>query len=436
MKYFYLIDKEDSKVYMEKWYLRIVGGLLFSAIVVFALFSLMNGCATVPPKPTVSPERQKAIQDSLRKIWDRQLNIAWSTGYENHKNKLYRDAIRPFWRVVELDTVKRFPDLYTFLGDCYLKLNQPDSAEIVYRLGTIKYPDKAFYHRSLAWLLAGHNQSEEAIKQYRQAIALDPNVAADYKALGGLLVAANQTTEARPVYQKLVELDPSDQDAQKILSQIQSALGDVDAALKTMENALANDPNNTTLLMNLGETYFKEQEYQKAIQHLTTLTQLNPDELYALELLGYSYQNLGQFKSAIAVYDKILAKKADHKKIICEMATCFKELQQYARARSVVNQALKIDNTYGLAYIVRGEIYEACADDCISQRAKKISKFDDKLVYKMAYDEYTKAANDVQFSDEAKKKLNYVQPEIPTKEDIFMNKNKKQADMPCYSWIY
>lgn len=407
---------------------------LFAVIAV----ALLIGCATAPPKPVASPEREKAVQDSLRQIWDRKLNIAWSTGFENHKNKLYQDAIRPFWRVMELDTVKRFPDLYTFLGDCYIKLNMPDSAEIVYRIGTVKFPEKAHYHRSLAWLLAGQSQGDEAIEEYRKAIAIDPNVAADYKALGGLLVTANSPKEALPVYQKLVELDPADNDAQKILSQILTSLGDIDAALESWEKALESDPGNTTILMNLGETYFKEQDYPNAIKHLTALNRLKPTETYPLELLGYSHQNLGRFREAIPFYEKIIALKPDDKKIMCEEASCYNELKQFSKARSIATQALKIDGNFGLAFIVRGEIYEACADECINQRSKKNTKYDDKLVYKLAHDEYSKALNDVQYADMARKKMTYIQPDLPTKEDLFMYKSRSAintAEFPCYSWI-
>jgi len=430
---------EEGTVFKNRWTRQ---SLVVSSFIVFCavVYALVTGCATTATtqKTTVDPVREKAIQDSLKQIWDRKLNIAWSTGFENHKNKLYQDAVKPFWRVVELDTVKRFQDLYTFLGDCYLKLDKPDSAEMVYRLGTVAYPEKAFYHRSLAWLLAGRSQSDEAILEYRKAIELEPGKPTDYKSLGGLLVAADLPQEALPVYQKLLELDPGDTESQKVVSQILSSLGDIDAALQSWEKALASDPNNTTVLMNLGETYFKEQRWSEAVKPLTTLVGIKPDDAYALELLGNSQQNLGKPREAIAVYEKILALKPDNKKILCEMANCYKELKQFAKARSIANQAMKIDSNYGLVYIVRGDIYAASADDCINQRSKKVSKFDDKLVYRLAYDEYAKAVHDVQFTDEAKRKMNYIQLDIPTKEDLFMNKSRttiNTTDYPCYAWI-
>lgn len=400
--------------------------------------TLMTGCATTggQQQQTLSPERQKAIQDSLRKIWDRKLNIAWSTGYEHTKNKLYREAIPYFWKVVKLDTVKRFPDLYTFLGDCYIKLNKPDSALIVYRMGTEKYPQKSHYHRSLAWLLAGKQKADEAIKEYKKAIAIDSTNISDYKALGNLLVSENRTDEAIKVYKKILEMEPKNAEAQKVYAQLLGATGDQDAVIAAQEKALQMDPKNTDLMYTLGETYFKLSEFQKSIEKFNLYLKLKPKDTSALEYLGNAKQNLEQYHEAIATYEKIIAIKPDNKKILCDMATCYKELNQLRKARSIANKALNIDPNYGMAYIVRGEIYEVAVDNCMNKRGAKSTTFDDKLVYKLAYDQYARAAKDIQFSDLATRKMSYLQPDIPTKEDYFMHQNQKKAKADCYRWIY
>ncbi|NOY59781.1 MAG: tetratricopeptide repeat protein [Calditrichaeota bacterium] len=400
--------------------------------------TLMTGCATTGggQKQTLSPERQKAIKDSLRKIWDRKLNIAWSTGYEHTKNKLYREAIPYFWKVVKLDTIKRFPDLYTFLGDCYIKLNKPDSAMIVYRMGTEKYPQKSHYHRSLAWLLAGKQQASEAIEEYKKAIAIDSTNVSDYKALGNLLVSENRNDEAIEVYQKILKMEPKNAEAQKVYAQLLGTTGDQDAVIEAQEKALKMDPENTDLMYTLGETYFKLSEFQKTIEKFNLYLKLKPNDTFALEYLGKAQQNLEQYHEAIATYEKIIAIKPDSKKILCDMATSYKELNQLRKARSIANKALNIDPNYGLAYIVRGEIYEVAVDNCMNKRGAKSTSFDDKLIYKLAYDQYAKATKDIQFADLARRKMNYLQPDIPTKEDYFMHQSQKKAKTACYQWIY
>ena len=65
----------------------------------------------------------------------------------------------------------------------------------------------------------------------------------------------------------------------------------------------------------------------------------------------------------------------------------------------------------------------------------------DKLVYKEATRQYRKAAKDLQFQDEAEKKISYLKDFLPTKEDKFFNKSKimqngrYKVEEPCYQWI-
>jgi len=417
----------------------ILGLSLFMIIIGMSASSMFTSCATTgaPQASTVDSERQKQIDDSLRKVYEFELIKSWSLGFENYKGRLYADAIKHFWKVVELDTIQKFTTLYRYLGDSYIKLDKPDSAEIVFKMGTEAYPDNPYYHRTLGWLLSGKRENEDAIVEYQEAIKLEPEAQADdYRALGTLLVQENRIDEALPVYQKLVEMEPENAEAQGVLAQLLKSTGDEDAALEAQEQALANDPENTKLMFSLGEAYFKRGDYQKSIVKFKMFLQRQPEDIFALEYLGNAQQNLGQCSQAIQTYEKALAVKPDHKKLYCEIATCNKELKNFVRARNIVKKAIDIDPNYGLAYMVLGEIYEAAVDDCINAREKKRSTFDDKLVYELAYKQYQKAANDVQYTDLARRKMNYIFPDIPTNEDRFMHQEQKQPRLECYNWIF
>ncbi|MBN1541195.1 tetratricopeptide repeat protein [candidate division KSB1 bacterium] len=417
---------------------RLAAGVIVLVIAsIFIGMGLMSGCATTETVVTISPERQKAIDDSLRQIWDRQLNLAWSLGYENYKNKMFSDAIPHLWKVTELDTVKRFPLVYNVLGDSYYKLNVPDSAEIAYRMGSELYPEKAYYHRNLAYILTAKGENEEAIEQYFTSIELDEDPKVDdFRVLGNLLISANRLDEALDVYEKLVQLDPSDVEAQKVYAQILQSTGDIEAFIAQQEEALTKEPDNTRLMFSLGETYFKRGEYEKAIQKFKSLLQLRPEDAFSWEYLGSAQQNIGKYRDAISTYEKVIELRPENVKALCEMASCYRELKQFSKARSVARQAMQIRPGYGLAHIVVGEVYESTVDACVSSRENRKITIDDKLVYRHAYEEYQKATRDPQFADLARRKMEYIRPDIPTKEDEFMHQGKTQARLDCYQWIY
>ncbi|MFQ5605153.1 MAG: tetratricopeptide repeat protein [bacterium] len=397
-----------------------------------------ESCATSSRRQAkqFSSERQQAIQDSLQKAREFEIQKYLSFGRENWKNKMFTDALPHLWKVVDLDTEKKYPMAFQYLGECYLKLAKPDSAEFVYRQAIEKYPANSYFHRMLGWLLNSLRKYEQAVFEYREAIRLDSVARADdYRALGILLVQLDRRQEALPVYEKLVELEPDDIEALIVLANLYMFVGEEEASLTVQERALVLDPQNTKLLYSLGEAYYKRHEFEKAIAKFKQLLTITPEDILALEILGYAFQNAGDPKNAIAAYEKVLSLKPDHKKVLCEMATSLKELKQYRAARSTVRKALKMDPHYGYANIVLGEIYESAANNCLERREDKTIRFDDKLVFELAFQQFQKAAGDPAFAGMAKTKLDYVKNDIPTRGDRHMHPDQKYPRLDCYKWI-
>lgn len=409
------------------------------ALVAFSWSLMMiTGCAPTAKQggPKIDDARQKAIQDSLQKVYLFELNKAWSTAYEYYKNKTYESSIRPFWRVIEMDTIDRFKEKYTLLSDAYVKLNDPDSAQLVLEKGIKAYPRNAHLHRTLAYFLDGRGLTEDAIREYETATGIDSNQVTDWKALGNLYVKSNQPDNAIKAFEKVIALEPKDQDAHRTLSRLYKSTGDADAAIKRMEEVKRLDPNNTENLFNLGKEYFNNGDYENAIVNFELLLKLKPEDATALEYLGNSLQNQDNFRRAINIYNEIMKLQPQNKKILTDIGTCYRELEQYQTARSYAKRALDIDARYGLAYIVIGEIYESQVEKCYTARGKKLPEFDDKLVYDLAFQQYQRASQDLQFKDLAERKMSYLKDFRPTKEDLFFHKGQTKPKDSCYDWIY
>ncbi|MCI0495645.1 tetratricopeptide repeat protein [candidate division KSB1 bacterium] len=411
--------------------------LAISALVGSIIFTF--GCA--PTTQQVNPDnesaRLKAKQDSLKNAaYIFELSKAWSTAYEYYKNKTYASSIQPFWRVIELDTIDRFKDKYSLLSDAYIKLNSPDSAQMVLEMGVKEYPGNAHLHRTLAYFYDGRGQVEDAIKEYETATEIDDKQISDWKALGNLYIKNDQVDEAIKAFEKVSILDPKDQDAQRTLSKLFKSTGDSDAAIKRMEEVKKLDPKNVENIFSLGREYFTNGDYDNAIVNFEYLLQIKPGDASAMEYLGNALQNKGNYTRAINIYKDIIKSTPDNKKILTDIATSYKGLGRFEEARSNARRALQIDPNYGLAYIVIGEIYEAAAEKCYTARGKKSPEFDDKLIYDLAYKQYEKATSDLQYRDIASRRMSYINDFRPTKEDLFFHKNQTKPKDPCYNWIY
>jgi len=415
-----------------------VAVLVSSALLlgVMAMGCQPKGAAT--KVETSESEAMAAKRDSLMQVYKRKLMITWSLGFENYKNKQYQDAVKHFWRIVKMDTIDMFPDVYGLLQDAYFKLGKADSAEMVVRLGVEKRPQDVGLRRVLAYIENAKGNVDAAIKGYEFVVEHEPKSIDDWRRLADLYVRANRLDDAIRAYNKIVELNPKDKKAQEALAALFRATGQAERAVEQKEKILATDPTNTKLMFELGETYFRMGEYPKAIEKFKMLLQITPNDVQALEYLGNSYQNIEKYRQAIATYQKLLKQELSdrkRKKVLAEMARCYKELGQWTVARRYARRSLNIDPKFGLGLIAMGEIYEAAAEKCVSQRKDQKATFDDKLVYEMAANYYRRASQDLEYRDEAKRRLSYVEVLVPTQEDRFFNKGKTKPTDPCYSWI-
>ena len=401
----------------------------------------MTGCATTGTTDTSildeAAAAQDAREDSLAKAqYEREFLIALSTGNEHHKNKNFKDAIKPLKKAAVMDTSGRYPLIFRQLADSYIKLDQPDSALAIYRAGLERYPDNAYFYRSLGWLLTAKQEIPEAIDAYMNAIKYDGETLADYQNVGPLLISQDRLEEALEVYQKWAEEEPQSPQVQETIATLLSQLGyDTLEIIKQKEVALENNPDDVGLMFELGRDYFKEQMYPEAIEKFDMLLEKSPEDADALEFKASALQNEGEFSEAIKTYEKVLALRPENVKAMSEMATSYRELGNHRKAMSVIQKAIRTDPDFGLSYIVKGEIYEAVADACVSQREKRVTNIHDKLVYQKAYDSYQQAMRDVQYADRARARMNYIKPETPTTEDRFLHPDVKQPSLDCYTWL-
>lgn len=186
--------------------------------------------------------------------------------------------------------------------------------------------------------------------------------------------------------------------------------------------------------MDLADSYFRNSQFENAIEQLHIALSNNPENLLALEMLGESNQQLERYNDAVNAYKKILSINPDDKKNMCNMAIAYTYQGKYTSAMSQINKALKIESNYGFAFLTRGIVYETCAEKCVAQNKQKIS-FDDKLVYKMAYDQFIRAKNDLEWKDDADRHIKFLETLIPTTEDKFLHSDHQNPGGACYEWI-
>lgn len=411
----------------------------------FLTLSVAPDQAAAQKKKDKKSKNNQADLEAQRQAYLNELNRYWSFGFENYKNKQYRDAAKWFWKVAELDTIKKFPSVFRYLGDSYFKLEKADSAKVIYEMGLLRYPDDPYLHRLVGYFLAQTEQIDPAIEKYETAIKLleaqsqtDPKqletLKDDLKQLAALYVKADRKDDAIAAYNRALEIDPNDLEAQNNLAALLAVTGDIEAVIAAREKVREQDPKNSQVRFDLGKMYFDQGNYEKAIELFNEYLTLVPNDPGALEFKGISYQRLDRHNESITEFKKILDIQPQNKKVLAEISRGYKSIGNFATARTFAARALAIDNTYGLSWIALGEMFEAVADKCVKPKNGKVD-YDDKLVYELAYQQYRNAFADLSFRREAENKASYLQTVIPTTEDVFMHTTQKRPTVECYKWL-
>ncbi|MCA9740040.1 MAG: tetratricopeptide repeat protein [Deferribacteres bacterium] len=406
----------------------------FSALLVFATVAYW-GCSSTPkmtPEQMAEMEaREKAKQDSIANF---ELRKNWSFGYTNYQNKEYERVTGYFWKVIELDKNNTFKDVYTFLGDTYMQQQKGDSAEIVYKKGIEIYPDNAFLHRQLGFIYENTQRIPEAIAEYEKVVSLEPESIQDVERLTGLYVKANDIDKAIESYQSLMKLAPDNKAYQEDYAALLASTGRESEAIDQKMELLQANPNDTKLLLDLAMYYKKERNWDEASTYYERYLAIQ-DDAFAIEDLADIYQNNGEFRKAIGVYDRILAKKPNDVKAIAGQAESYRELGDLQRALQLAQKASRIDSKYGRAYLVAGQVYEAAVEKCKSQAGRKNYNFDDKLVFEMANNQWKLAARDPEVRNRAESLMRSIAEVLPKSSDRFMNQGQTQPKSSCYSWL-
>lgn len=393
------------------------------------------------PDTLLSNYEMKYLKDSTTFLASERLK-ALSLGFEYYKQKQYNQAIPYLWKVVASGkkdkyyktTLKKLIESYFTLGKeakGEKAIALMDTALLACYKGLKDYPDYITFHYWAGLIQSLLKRYKCAIPHYEKLTQLEPKERSYWEALASLYFATKDE-RAIEAQQKVVDLAPDDVDARNKLAVYTRRLGgDI---YEVYKKNFEKNPDNPDFAKKFGDAAFEEQDYPGAIKAYKKLLTLKPNDHETYLKLGKAYQLMAKYKTAITYYKKYISFKGSDAAVLTNIAECYRGLKSYSNAVSYAQKALRIKPGFGGAYIVIGRTYMDAVSDCSSKHDKGLT-YDDKLVYKRAYDMFKKAQKDEMFASQALNLVKSLKPVIPTKEDYFLHKNRKNIKDPCYSWI-
>ncbi len=370
------------------------------------------------------------------------INIWYSFGQEEFKHEQYHRAIPYYWKVLVNDTVGTFKVVYSKLATCYFELAKTveesrraayiDSTLLVIYRGLQKYPNYAPLHFRAGTIQRSLGRIRCAVPHYEALAKATPERKEYWEVLAKLLFQL-EDERCIEIQQKVTEMDPNDLAAQNLLVEMYKFFQK--DPLQIMKQMFEQDPTNVPNAMRYGKEAYVTGNYGEAVRAFQAVIQQDPKHIEAMDFLAKSYEGLNRMRDAIATYKKIL--RIDPKNIgaLCSIASAYASLHNFSTARSYVIQAMRIDPKLGEPHMVMAEIYMEAVEYCSNQREDNNYTYDDKLVFRKAYEEYARAAKDPNYASTANSRRRQMKALLPTREEEHLHGYRKNIKDECYSWI-
>ena len=382
------------------------------------------------------PESMMTAYDMYQnpEITSNDIRMWFSFGSEYYKNKNYLASLPYLWKVFVNDTSKYARAAIRKIADAYFNLQKADSVLIACYRGLEKFPDHITLHYFAGYIQDNLGKFRCAIPHYEQ-LAKDNPENKEYLEKLAFLYFKDENENAIKVQEQLVKLDPTNSEYNNTLALYIDHLLGPGGALEARKKAYQNDPGNIDFAMQYGKAAYDAGEFKAALEPLSAVIKKDAKHVEAYEYRAMCYESLENYSQANDDYKKILEITPDDADIMCAIANNYKSMTQFSNGRYCVIKALQAKPGYGLAYITMAEIYERAVTYCQNKEGRG-RKYDDGLVYELAYNQYQKALNDPAFRSKARARMDGLKPVLPTDEEVFMNQNRKNLKIDCYSsWI-
>lgn len=158
------------------------------------------------------------------------------------------------------------------------------------------------------------------------------------------------------------QLMPGDFRPWALIAEIHRSTNRIDESIVALEKARVLAPDEAAILFALGTSYFRQEDYNSAIDFLEQGLVLKPDEPGALFDLGNVFYVQKRFEDALFTYEKAMAVKEDFWEAInniglvkYEQGKTKEALKHWQRAVEINNEVAEPQLAIAVALFARGD---------------------------------------------------------------------------------
>jgi tetratricopeptide (TPR) repeat protein len=219
-----------------------------------------------------------------------------------------------------------------------------------------KTPDDPLVHITAANLLAGQDKLNDALQQAQTAVSLAPSEGGGYLSLGAMQQRAAQFDTAETNFKKAIELEPQSSTAHLALGSFYQGRNRKEEAEQQFRRAIDVAPNDSASRSALVRLYVMEGKKQQAEEFLKNSKALVANDPTGYRMLGDFYFENGDFDKALAEYQSLDKSYPQDVQVKENYARLLLIKGRAPEAERLVDDVLRTSASDSDALILRGEI--------------------------------------------------------------------------------
>ncbi|MDR0232845.1 MAG: tetratricopeptide repeat protein [Dysgonamonadaceae bacterium] len=230
-------------------------------------------------------------------------------------------------------------EAFYYIGKSYLATNQLDSAAIFFRKAIETDPEYPYGHIGEGMLALRNNNAKLADDLFKKALSLDKKDPAVPVAIVAAFIELNQYAKAEEFLDKARKINKKFSGIYVAEGDMLMSQGDIGGASSRYENAIYFNPNDKLAHLKKARVY-KAINPDLALEILLRLLEIDPSYIPAFAELGDVYYKMNNYTKAIEAYRKFIEIPGVPVERLINYASLLYFTKEYAQSLEIINKVL------------------------------------------------------------------------------------------------
>ena len=395
----------------------------------------------VPPQGDSNSDfaKEKARLDSLR---DLRCPRLMSSAAEYYRNRDWKQTIRVYSEITDLscdewNSVYAPPEeIYQYYSFAYTQLGRFDSAEYVLLDGLQKIPQNVQLRKQLAYAYKRQGKTDKEIIEYERLADIAPDDVSILNDLAKIYKDQGNYDDQIIILRKILKVDDTNDVAQSELAVAYENSGK--NPLEVYEKRYMDNLDNISYGLDYSERLIKAERVDEAKDILKRIISKDPTSKLAYQKLGKVSWETDDLDEAASAYESLFKIDPRDGRVAISISDIYIDSENYGKALRWADKSINLIDNNGNGYGQKGKVYYKAWESL----KKNPLSVDDRIVAKLAYDNFTKAEkmsyrgfNRLKYLKENSKDLLYGKAQWFMAENKVKRSGVIRTTTAAYDWV-